>query len=766
MGQIFTDYLQSGVLGSMILLLVLLMRCFLKKAPRGILCALWLLAAIRLLLPFTLESRLSLQPSYDAVQPSQLPILSELPVISPEPLPQWSVPADPAGSADAPVTAHPIQPLLPAGPVVDFSPEPAADYSWVIPTLWVSVCTGLMLYTGISYLHLRHKLREAVRLDSGVLESDQIGGAFLLGYFQPRIYIPVGLSQQDRTHIIAHEKAHIARWDSWQKLVGYLCCCIHWYNPLVWIGYWLLCRDIEFACDQHVIQNMTLEERKAYSFALLNCGKRLSGFLTCPVAFGEVSLKQRIKSVLAYRHPSQILTVIGVVATVFVAVCFLTSPVTSAVSAPTEPPTTLPMPTISIIVPGTEPSETTPTEEPTIPTETNPIEHPTAPSEPVEPTKPNQPPPTPPAEIVYPVSGSLPGCDITWCINEDGTLTLSGSGYLHHNTPSPWHAYSDHVKRIVMDDTITDIYSAAFRDMAKVTEVRLSRSLTQIPPYSFANCTALRSIVIPDGVNEIQEYAFYGCTSLTDISLPDSLWYIGKKAFAYTAIREFSDTNGLHTIASGAFEGCFALETVVLNGSVTSVYSGAFQNCTALKHVTLGINITEGGNAFLGCNAIETLVCHSEAVLTNFRNRPNLHTVILGGTVRAIGSGAFEGCPSLKTVQITSPVTEIALLAFSGCRGLTTFTIPNTVTAIGSFAFEGTGLTSITIPGSIRDMGANVFQNSSVSQIVFEGDAPNFRYSSTFVGVTATVYYPADNPTWTEAKLQNHGGNLTWVGIP
>lgn len=759
MAEIFMDYLWSGVLGSLILLLVLLMRCVLKKAPRGILCALWLLAAIRLLVPFTVESSLSLQPSYDETQPSRIPILSEPPVISPEPLPQWSVPADSANTAEP---LAPVQPHLPTEPMDQPIVQPSADYSWIIPTLWISVCAGLMLYTGSSYLHLRYKLREAVRLESGVMESDQISGAFLLGYFSPRIYLPMGLSQRDRTHIIAHEKAHIARWDSWQKLAGYLCCCIHWYNPLVWMGYWLLCRDIEIACDQCVIQDMTLEERKAYSFALLNCGKRLSGFFACPVAFGEVSLKQRIKGVLGYRRPSQILTVIGVMATVFVAVCFLTSPVTGAATAPTEPIPTLPLTTAAATVPETEPAETVPTENPTVPMETDPTEQPTQPTVPANPSIPE---PTPPVKVSYPISGSLTNNTVTWCITEDGTLTLSGSGYLNHDGAFPWSSHADHIQKIVMDDSITALRNDAFRDMIHVKEVRLSRSLTRIEAFSFANCTALGSIVIPDGVTLIAEGAFYGCTALQSISLPDSLWYIGKQAFAYTAIREFSGTAGLTTIQAGAFEGCYALETVTLNGIVTSLYSGAFQNCTALKHVTLGINIIDGGNAFLGCNAIETLVCHSEAVLTNFRNRPYLHTVILGGTVRTIDSGAFEGCPSLKTVQITAPVTEIALLAFSGCRGLTNFTIPDTVTAIGSFAFEGTGLTGITIPGSVREMGANVFQNCPIRQIVFEGDAPNFQYNSTFVGVTATIYYPADNPTWTDAKLQNHGGSLTWVAI-
>ena len=262
MAELFFTYLRVSFFAGIMILAVLLVRPFLRKAPRNITCILWLLVAIRLLLPFQLESPLSLQPqlSGSAVVTDWV---ENFPATDYEPITDLS-------------PSVPSDPIPPEAPLTETGIEPEA----VMTVLWGCGMLAVLLYVCISYGVLRYRVRDAVKCPEGVWESDRIGGAFLLGYCKPKIYIPTELNMKDRRFILAHEQSHLKRGDHWWKLLGMLCLSIHWYNPLVWLSYALLCRDIEVACDERVIRDLELEERKSYSFALLNCGKRLSGFLT------------------------------------------------------------------------------------------------------------------------------------------------------------------------------------------------------------------------------------------------------------------------------------------------------------------------------------------------------------------------------------------------------------------------------------------------------------------------------------------------------
>ena len=349
MEQLFARYLEAGIFGSVVIVIVLLLRLCLRKAPRRILCLLWLLAAVRLMLPFQLESRISLQPDLDEVavavqQMQQLPQTQLPPVDVPVNQPIELPIRDPV---QIPVTTP--TPDLPVQQIAE-----SVDPMVVLSIVWLSAAGAAILYMAVSYCLLKFRVREAVRSDDGVMECDRIRGAFLLGYIHPRIYLPFRVQKRDRRFIVAHERAHVARGDNWWKLLGFVCAAIHWYNPLVWLSYVLLCRDIELACDERVIRELDINDRKAYSMALLNCGKSLAGVSVCPVAFGEVSLKTRIKRVLHYRKPGVWITVIAMMLIVVTAVCFLTSPSAEALP-PEEPPETT-EPTTEVTEPSTEPT--------------------------------------------------------------------------------------------------------------------------------------------------------------------------------------------------------------------------------------------------------------------------------------------------------------------------------------------------------------------------------------------------------------------------
>ena len=338
MTDFFQSLLTASFHGSIIIAAVLLLRTVLRKAPKRAICLLWMIAFIRLLMPFQLESKLSLQPQaipleeapfYEAVfEPSDENLTTQDAMGDTSPI----VPAIPdefMGDTEGEITYEPISP----------APEPTVEFrrTQLIPIIWASVAALMVLYAFISYVHLKRTVREAVKVIGG-WECDRIETAFILGYIRPRIYVPMGLSRRTRKHILSHEWAHLKSGDHWFKLIAYFALCLHWFNPLAWVAYRLMCKDMEHACDEQVIRYMDLNERKQYSHALLTCSTNRSHYTPCPVAFGEVSVKSRILSVLNYRKPSFWITLIAVIAIVCVCVFLIPSPESAEIPEPSPTP--------------------------------------------------------------------------------------------------------------------------------------------------------------------------------------------------------------------------------------------------------------------------------------------------------------------------------------------------------------------------------------------------------------------------------------------
>lgn len=326
MATFFGNLLTASFHGSIVILAVIILRFLLKKTPKKFFCMLWLLAGIRLLMPFEIQSTLSLQPSPEPMfrQMTEYEVLDYTPEEPMVPIQQES-----RQEAYAETSVFTVSPAEPT-PVVQESEihqETARTINWMslIPWIWLTVASFFLIYTFYAYFKLRLQVREAVKIEGG-WECDRIETAFILGFIRPQIYIPMGLSAMVRKYILAHERTHLEKGDHWFKMIGFIALALHWFNPLVWVAYILLCKDIEMACDERVVQFMELQERKAYSAALLNCSTNKAHFAACPVAFGEVSVKHRIKSVLKYKKPSFWISLAGVIAIIFVAVCLVTSP--------------------------------------------------------------------------------------------------------------------------------------------------------------------------------------------------------------------------------------------------------------------------------------------------------------------------------------------------------------------------------------------------------------------------------------------------------
>ena len=324
MNELFLKMFNLGVTASYLALAVILIRAIFRKAPKRVFPFLWGLVALRLLFPFSIESSLSLIPSAETVNPEIL--VAEEPAIS-------------SGIAFVNRVVNPIlkESLSPDPATGSHSVRTSVSIAFVI---WVVGVAAMLVYALISYLRLKRDVKTAVRLELSVWKSDRIASPFVLGLIRPQIYLPFSLSESDVDYVLAHERAHIARKDHWIKPFGYLLLSLHWFNPIMWIAYVLFCRDVELACDEKVIKGLNLEQRADYSQSLLTCSISHGRITACPLAFGEIGVKERVKRVLNYKKPTFWVILAVVAAGVILAVCFLTNPPKTDinVSKPTETP--------------------------------------------------------------------------------------------------------------------------------------------------------------------------------------------------------------------------------------------------------------------------------------------------------------------------------------------------------------------------------------------------------------------------------------------
>jgi len=288
-------------------LAILAMRAFFKKVPNYIKCILWGLVGLRLVLPFTFESVLSLIPSAQTFPVES--IANDRPVIH-------------TGLAHLNTYVNPIIEKGFADPKA-LSPMSIAHIASII---WLAGVLVMVLICAYTYIRLRFKLNTAVKFSDNVYKSEFVSSPFVLGIIKPRIYLPFSISEQENTLALSHEKAHIKRGDHLIKPIAYLVLSLHWFNPLVWLAYALLSRDIELACDEKVIESLGKEGRAEYSKVLLMASENKLSITACPLAFGETGVSKRIKNILSYKKPTFWAVAIAAVLCIFIGVCFLTSP--------------------------------------------------------------------------------------------------------------------------------------------------------------------------------------------------------------------------------------------------------------------------------------------------------------------------------------------------------------------------------------------------------------------------------------------------------
>ena len=310
MSELFLKIINMSISASWLILAVLILRLVLKKAPKWVNVLLWGIVAVRLAFPFSIESALSLIPSAETIPPN----------IGMNTTPTINSGINAINNAVNPIISQSNTPMAGA------SVNPLQITIGIFEYIWIFGMIALVLYTAISYWRLHRKVDTAVRYKDNIFQSENVKSPFVLGIIKPRIYLPFNMNGQDLEHVVAHEQAHIHRKDHWWKPLGFLLLTIHWFNPLMWLAYVLLCRDIELACDEKVIKELGNEQRADYMQALVACSVNRRMIAACPLAFGEVGVKERVKSVMNYKKPAFWVIIIAVIICVGVAVCFLTNP--------------------------------------------------------------------------------------------------------------------------------------------------------------------------------------------------------------------------------------------------------------------------------------------------------------------------------------------------------------------------------------------------------------------------------------------------------
>lgn len=313
MYEVFTKLLNMSLTASILVLIIIVLRFALRKTPKKYICILWALVALRLICPFSISSVFSAYNMLDknTISSGQVEYFEY------------------NGKTEKPQLTFEVPALVND----NYSPDSmtvgtrtSGVYMPTVVYIWLFGIIAMAAYAIVSYARLHKEVKASIKKEDNIYVCDEINTPFILGFIRPRIYLPSGISEEVREHVVAHEKAHIKRIDYIWKPLGFVLLSVYWFNPVMWIAYIFLCKDIEGACDEKVISQMDKESIASYSQALLMCAAQRRMITACPIAFGETDVKGRIKNVLNYKKPAFWIICISIVSCIVVAVCFLTNP--------------------------------------------------------------------------------------------------------------------------------------------------------------------------------------------------------------------------------------------------------------------------------------------------------------------------------------------------------------------------------------------------------------------------------------------------------
>lgn len=868
MTQFFIQLLNASIAASWLIGAVLLVRLIIKgRSPRWIACLLWGLVALRLVVPFSVESPLSLVPEtpeitleFSEEAPSETesipaPPVSEMGNASrptedsseteesepfvPSEEPSSELSAEPSSEPSAEPSSEPSE-----EPSFEPSREPSSEPSEEpdeseepeesseeesqeisqessqesseeseeesthesseesIPTgmmgttstpgnpsqgsgisfaalasgIWLAGVLALAGYALVNYFLLKQRVLVFVPDERGFRRCEGIDTPFVLGFFRPRIYLPYGLSPASEPYIIAHEKAHIKRMDHLVKPIAYCILALHWFNPLVWLAFVLFCKDIEYACDEKVLKNAAADIRKEYATALLECASKRSFLAACPIAFGEVSVKERVKKTMNYKRPLLWVIIVSVLLCALVAVFFFTSPMNEESAPATSSEESVPEVSSEAVSEDVSLEESMDTSDEE--------------------------------------SSSL--SDLLNKYSEEGfvfDLNKEGDGYIFCGVGT-----CEATEIVVPSEfeglPVVEIGPCAFQ-ATDVTSVVIPDSVTKIGDFAFRACKQLRTVTMPAvrrdfGIsNSIYEDernigVFDGCTDLTltitagsfrriyegafrnrpeivSVILKGNFIALEYEAFAgCTELKRFTVDGDVSSFWSSAFAGCTALEQFIIGDQATSLEYLTFERCTALQSIEIGSGLCSlNGFAFKECSQpksvtvskenqffyskdnclIETasgrlVLGHngsaaSDGVLVipdgvviigsdTFRDRPEIKKLVLPDSVEILERCAFSGCTGIEEIVFSKNLKLIDEYALYGCTGLTSLELPDSLETVGISALSGCdGLTEIVFPKNLKTIAEDAFyRNPNLKKVTFGDELVRIGHNA-FEGCTA-----------------------------
>ena len=330
MEALFLQIFRMSISASWLIIAVIFIRLLLRKAPKGFRYILWALVAVRLLCPVFLESEFSLVPNQGILSEVGDAVVPMTPMVPDTDAPENDTIINDDGHNDVvqeeSVQNNNVQNNATQNGTPQNTMTAKTDLTSVMTCIWIGGMLALFVHAVVSYIQLRNTIKAAIQKEDNLWVCDGIQSPFILGLMHPQIYIPSYIEENHVPYIVAHENEHIRLRDNWWKPLGYVLLMVHWYNPFVWAAYILMCRDIEMACDERVIRGMSVEDRKNYSKSLLFCSNPRHYLYACPVAFGEVGVKERIKKIVDYRKPSAWIITIAAILCLIVAFGFMTNP--------------------------------------------------------------------------------------------------------------------------------------------------------------------------------------------------------------------------------------------------------------------------------------------------------------------------------------------------------------------------------------------------------------------------------------------------------
>lgn len=746
MKNILVWLIDSSIIASIIILIVLLIRPFIKRLPKWVNLVLWLIVALRLIMPVGLESAFSLVPDIGDIRSGYTEVLfgkDDMGAADHSLGEDEYVPIDFEGktsaygseektgsesTAKAPVTD------VERPDIVSYDMEKAdiertdteksdielpgiertdigltkdnskhADITGLLSIIYIAGCIVAFAYFLISIARLKRIVRFSVpaQLPYSLTEQslamiyvcEGIKSPFIMGMLGNRLYVPEGLDEETLKFVIWHENAHIRHFDQMWKMIGFVLLLIYWFNPLMWVAFICFTKDLELACDERAAGNLSPLERAGYSQALLTCSVHNRIIAICPLAFGETGVKERVKAIVSLKKPVKIVLVSVVLGCAVFAVCFLTDPVSAKEKDKDKDNNT----DIILIDEGDTDNSVEDSKGAVNNIEEN-LEHNTI--------------------------RETDDIDKSYVPETDNNINI-GTGGEDSSTEEPPNksdasviddnpisednpvVEDNSVKKDnpdVVDNPVIEDNSKKEEDVTpeinenetvisstpSAEQAVIPSGIRQIKAEAFYNTKTIKSVIIPDTVEVIGRSAFSGCEKLENISIPSSVSTIEASAFQSCAIKNISIPESVTEISDFLFAENRNLSKVVLEGAVTKIGNGAFWCCSSLDTIDIPGSVSEiGKSAFANTGIKEIRIPEGVEVISAsmFSGCDKLETVYLPSTIKTIDTYAFYNCVSLKKIYLPESVTTINDYAFYHCDNLLEVNIPESVTELSKYAF-------------------------------------------------------------------------------